>query len=651
MIQIYLKVMKVDTFGMKNGDMSRMKAMIGVIIVCVCLAGCGKEANVCGDDTRTSGSVAETNVEQIADVAENRTETDTGTEAAESINTENAGTVQDETSTKNNISSTKREDIPQELLDKIATAMLSGIETELIKEMACGRELTEEEKSAYAASNPDIQKNFEEAECMGEIEAFLADGDNDGIEDILADIYYGGSGGFSEFVFYKGSEDGSFVRTDSCHRYYAEAVEVISYDNKNYVCRTSLDYGKKYRCGIDLFYFANGVKWEKVHLWYTPEEYDITISDCGDYRETAEQVAQEAISVYKQADNYEIVIGNAETQEVVENINWYLSDIDNDGEAEVYRKYFFTATNMGTCDCLILDYEASIAGACEAIHDNSDNRVEQAVWVNTSKAGNIMNVMYRNELFGFEVIGFLVNETGYEEVYRIEGEPKLIVEPKRIYTFPEDPPNEYYIIREIPDWGVLLYSRYDDEALMLCVGDEYVPLAISWTFPYETIPEIAVGDYDCDGEKEYVISNIIAGGTEHYIDQFYMVDKHGTDFTCQEFTREDYMEQLNRMTWEWDAEKEEVYVSVDGEYQTTLSLHEFLEENEYAFKALSWGSNIAFIEREGTWYLEGMAGVEVDERVGWKYECSVRFTAPIQYDNGTFTLGKINTKAEYVKDI
>ncbi len=109
-----------------------------------------------------------------------------------------------------------------------------------------------------------------------------------------------------------------------------------------------------------------------------------------------------------------------------------MCDIDNDGVAESYSKYIWTASNMSTTDTLMLLDNEDI-GSARAAFNEAGGRDVQAMWVNTSPVGNIMNVMVREDLYGFSVTGYLVKESDYQVIYRIEGTPKLSVEQRRIY--------------------------------------------------------------------------------------------------------------------------------------------------------------------------------------------------------------------------
>lgn len=108
-------------------------------------------------------------------------------------------------------------DIPQELLDLVADAMLSGTEVETLKPMLNDRVLSDEEILSIAENNIDLRQTVIDKTWRNPYIMVMTDGDNDGVMDIIARESYGGSDGSVEFVFYQGQENGTFQRTDAFH--------------------------------------------------------------------------------------------------------------------------------------------------------------------------------------------------------------------------------------------------------------------------------------------------------------------------------------------------------------------------------------------------------------------------------------------------
>lgn len=138
-----------------------------------------------------------------------------------------------------------KEYIPQALLDTLTKAMLDKTESETLKGLVNDKELTGDEILEIAKDNLAMRSDVIEADWSGSYTMVIADADNDGIMDIVAEEFFGGTGEFTEYVFYKGQEDGTYQKTSSYDAVWEEFA-IISYDGKNYLCRTLYDYTKKF---------------------------------------------------------------------------------------------------------------------------------------------------------------------------------------------------------------------------------------------------------------------------------------------------------------------------------------------------------------------------------------------------------------------
>lgn len=107
--------------------------------------------------------------------------------------------------------------VPRGLLDKITDAMMSGTELETLKAMINSVELTKEEVYALAEMSDEIRGNVLESYQIGDYLLATADVDNDGIEDIIGEFYWGGSGGYVDYILFQGQEDGTYKQTDRCN--------------------------------------------------------------------------------------------------------------------------------------------------------------------------------------------------------------------------------------------------------------------------------------------------------------------------------------------------------------------------------------------------------------------------------------------------
>lgn len=230
----------------------------------------------------------------------------------------------------------------------------------------------------------------------------------------------------ADFVLFKGQPDGTYKGTTSFSSVMQE-FGVIQYNGKNYLCTTDFNYSKKIYNGLTIYCYEDGKQVEEAVLRLTPESYEVKIDECADetYENLAESTAEQSLSYKKLVDTYENVLGGAEQCIEVDDKKGCKSDIDNDGSMETYSKWIWTPSNMGTSEGLVFDAsdeeeDAGSEQAGEAIHYGAGEESEPIMmWVDASERGNIVSVMYRTGLDDFEIIGYLVSESGYEKVYRI----------------------------------------------------------------------------------------------------------------------------------------------------------------------------------------------------------------------------------------
>ena len=326
-----------------------------------------------------------------------------------------------------------KEYIPQALLDTVTKALLDGTELKTLKELVPDKELTKDEILALAKGNLAMRCDVIEADRSGNYIMVITDADNDGIMDIVAEEYFGGTGGFTEYVFYKGQEDGTYQKTSS-YDAVKEEFAVISYDGKNYLCRTLYDYNKKTYNGISIACYVDGVQVQTADLMLFPEKYDIRLAECTEekYRAFAENIFESSLYFKEEIDEYKNINGSSEEKSSSEEQYEYQCDLDNDGEAEQYHKSIWEPSNMGTSECLYFYGDGEGIG-----HTNDALRTTEGtpimMWVEPFAEQNIINVISLTGLHDFEITGFLLNGAEYTSIYRITAEVTYGVN-KEIYT-------------------------------------------------------------------------------------------------------------------------------------------------------------------------------------------------------------------------
>lgn len=350
----------------------------------------------------------------------------------------------------------EEEKIPQGLLNEIAGVMAAGKDPAILSEMwdgeesavlcreagkyadwlsssVSGRELTQEEVFALAERDMTVRLQVQDAARYNYMYKLVeADGDNDGRNDLVGVLYgnyIGGTSGNGSYVFWKGQPDGSYVETDEFGEVHGE-FGVIAYEGKNYLCRATFDYGRMINDGYVVDYYEDGKRLEEAAVYVVPERYEIRqVSAKNGYEEPAADIAEACIAVKEQFDEDGAIEGKAErkTEQRSDEMpvwKYYLCDLDNDGQEEGYNKLYRHLANYYGLNYLELsiihadDEQGGIAMFLEEMEENADTPV--ALWVETCEGKNIVNVLYMTGLDDYRVVGYLIEENGYSEVYEIQ---------------------------------------------------------------------------------------------------------------------------------------------------------------------------------------------------------------------------------------
>lgn len=193
-------------------------------------------------------------------------------------------------------------------------------------------------------------------------------GDGDGIPDIAADLYFGGSGGFTEFTFFKGMGDGTYQQTSAFSSVIRE-FGLIQYEGEHYLVRTSYDYSTKETDGLDLYLYRNGEIADALGLYFAVTGYDRT-EELLDRKGAAALAALDQMTgVPGRIENsWNVpVLGNAEMMEPLgEQDQLWHCDLDNDGIEEAYRKRVFLSSNTAAVQHGEVDFQE---GGCPAFDE------------------------------------------------------------------------------------------------------------------------------------------------------------------------------------------------------------------------------------------------------------------------------------------
>lgn len=306
--------------------------------------------------------------------------------------------------------------IPQGFLDQVEGAMLNGTELETLKPMVNDRELSDEEILAIARDNTDMRQTVINKSWAGYL-MITADGDNDGMMDIIARESYGGSDGAVDFVFYQGQADGTFRRTDA-YPTVRQEFGILAYDGRNYLFRTLFDYGKQIYNGISIMCYENGVCVERADLMLVPEQYETTLAYCTSekYRSYAQQLAADSLTYKETYEDEANCLGTAE--EKLSGYADYQCDLDNDGVMDSYEKTLSYTSSINVCNQLHFEGEGS---AAKMVNDALDTLEGTPVmmWVDETAGKNVVNVMSQTGLEDMAVTGLLFNGSSYRKLYEI----------------------------------------------------------------------------------------------------------------------------------------------------------------------------------------------------------------------------------------
>ena len=280
--------------------------------------------------------------------------------------------------------------IPQELSDLMTEAMKSGKEEETFGPLENDTEIDQEEFCSLTGFELDVTEF---------ITPVRVDADNDGIEDLMALCYWGGTGGFSSMQLYQGSEAGEYKLTSSFECLLQE-YHFISYQGKSYLLMKNVDYNTKYYSGYTLYLYEDGILADGMNFWFGIEDYGMKIIYENSSFSGAEQVKNTLCNkeLTDVMDNNDGVIDG--TGEFHISSYRYSCDIDNDGDIEYYDKTMWYPSNMGTVmECsYAFDDSGVLEDLCARLADEMGEGRLYTFWIDEVDDVNIMYLYYGRNL-------------------------------------------------------------------------------------------------------------------------------------------------------------------------------------------------------------------------------------------------------------
>lgn len=204
---------------------------------------------------------------------------------------------------------------------------------------------------------------------------------------------------------------------------------------------------------------------------------------------------------------------------------------------------------------------------------------------------------------------------------------------KNIYELSDD----FLLLGTIEENDTALYGLYGGNAMVLRVGDKTYPVWRMWSDRNVMFDK---GDYDNDGNAEYIYSTCEAYGTGMYIEGVHIFEINDDDtLTVHDFR--DVDKHLERIDYRYGSANGVVYWIIDGkELEKPHRLTNTAPDKKLT--GLNFKLQRSVFERGGRLYFEILAAAEYDSDGVIDYEDQLCLTARIVYRaDGSFGLEDI----------
>jgi hypothetical protein len=295
--------------------------------------------------------------------------------------------------------------IPKSLSDLIIEEMKKETEEEAFSSLKVGERISQQEFSKLTG-----------VEIMEweSVAAVRIDADNDGIQDLFGMCYWGGTGGFSSMILYRGTENEGYKETCSAEGIYQD-YSFLSYQGKNYLLMKDFDYNTKYFSGYTLYLYENGVLADGMIFRFFVNDYKMRImhentifSGMGRIKNTL--CNKELPDLLYSNDG--ILVGTAERIDETDSSDYrYSCDIDNNGIEERYNKYMWFPSNMGTVMECFYDFEVSkvLQDLCNRLAAEVGEGRLYTFWIDRIEDSNVIYLFYGNNL-DYSLYAYLLEE-------------------------------------------------------------------------------------------------------------------------------------------------------------------------------------------------------------------------------------------------
>lgn len=317
------------------------------------------------------------------------------------------------------------EKIPDGLKEYLSGCLLSEREKlrDAMLPLVSDRELDPAEVKKLAEDNPAIGNEMQRiaAAYDGSGVWLMVDADNDGIEDVYLCEFLGGTLGSVYYHLFKGDGNGSYELTDKLEE-LKEEFAFLEWEGRNYLARTTWNFTKKVYNGVSLGCYEEGVFQGGIWLSITPKEgkdgREIKTFYLKDekYRDLEKGLIKLA-NAYQSEDR--IGPGTAESEDEREEYE-RSCDIDNDGNEERYRVSLWQTTNYYTVDHVNFHaMEEEINDRVWELINEENNGIPKNFWVDETRYGNIIYLLFEDGLYDFHICGWLLSETEKEKLIQV----------------------------------------------------------------------------------------------------------------------------------------------------------------------------------------------------------------------------------------
>lgn len=337
--------------------------------------------------------------------------------------------------------------IPESLLAFIENSIKKGDEHNSVSAIVSDKELSNDEINSF--SNDKVVGEYVDMLEASTGKVLQVDADNDGVQDLYFWINDGGSMGNSSRYLLKGNADATYTMTEASYFEVTQELSFISFEGKNYLLQTTYDYNTKINNGFEISCFINGTVHERIFLSKEAVEYkeDINLKDkrLKSIAKNCEKIGLDQYAYHVRYKNYKVqgsaerLLQESEYKDYVDENSYslnsdvyYGADIDNDGKEEIYSKdIFFTSTSS-----MITHLQYKMCNKKEKdMIKKCLNKISypQMFWIEQSEAGNIVCILYLDNLLDYNICGYNITKDQVKEVFRISFTGNMIIN-RTIYT-------------------------------------------------------------------------------------------------------------------------------------------------------------------------------------------------------------------------